>query len=125
IFSFYLMIVIYLVGGYLLDGIEWFHPLLADGTTRSETSFLTPLHPFLALKVIFNDPAYQPPELTSLAESWRSWPLGWMMSRPHTFYVSLMFFLSFVLVTPSILLLRRVAQSTLSFKNWLLQKLHI
>lgn len=36
-----------------------------------------------------------------------------------------MFFLSVVLVLPSIVMLRRVAQSTVSLKTWLLQKLHI
>jgi hypothetical protein len=36
-----------------------------------------------------------------------------------------MFFISFVLVTPSIFLLRRLAQSTNSMRSWILQKLHI
>jgi hypothetical protein len=36
-----------------------------------------------------------------------------------------MFFVSFVLVMPSIVLLRRMAQSTVSPKTWLLQKLNI
>jgi hypothetical protein len=36
-----------------------------------------------------------------------------------------MFVLTFVLVSPSIVFLRRLAQSTLSLKTWVLQKLHI
>jgi ABC-type transport system involved in multi-copper enzyme maturation permease subunit len=36
-----------------------------------------------------------------------------------------MFFLSFVLVTPSIVLLRRLAQSTSTLRGWVLQKLRI
>ena len=36
-----------------------------------------------------------------------------------------MFFLSIVLVMPSILLLRRMAQSTVSIKGMVLQKLHL
>lgn len=141
IFSFYLFIVIYLVGLFLLDQLPWFHPVIGYETDstgvaildargnpvpiRADTSFLTPLHPFLALQVIFNDPNYRPPQLGELPESLQGWPIGWALSRPHTFYIALMFFMSFVLVTPSIILLRRVAQSTLSLKGWLLQKLHL
>jgi hypothetical protein len=36
-----------------------------------------------------------------------------------------MFFLSFVLVIPSIVMLRRLAQSTVSFRSWILQKLKL
>ena len=141
IFSFYLFVVIYLVGLFLLDRLPWFHPVIGYETDttgaallsaagnpipiRADTSYLTPLHPFLALQVIFNDPNYQPPQLGELPESLQGWPIGWALARPHTFYIALMFFLSFVLITPSIVLLRRVAQSTLSLKAWLLQKLRL
>lgn len=141
IFSFYLFIVIYLVGLFLLDQLPWFHPVIgyetdATGTPiltasghpmpiRADTSFLTALHPFLALQVIFNDPNYTPPQLGELPESLQAWPIGWALSHPHTFYIAVMFFLSFVLITPSIVLLRRVAQSTFSLKDWVLQKLHL
>src|SRR6476469_1413843 len=58
IFSFYLFIVIYLVGGYLLDRqLGLFKILLVDGTT-STTGWLTATNPFLALESIFNDPKY-------------------------------------------------------------------
>src|SRR3954452_8707524 len=60
IFSFYLFIVVYLVGGYLLD--PFFRFTLADGS-QSTTSWLTGLHPFLALQVIFNRPEYSPPDI--------------------------------------------------------------
>ena len=39
-----------------------------------------------------------------------------MLSNPASFYISLMFALSFLLVTPSILLLRRMAQATITEK---------
>src|SRR5688572_21751496 len=61
IFSFYLFIVIYLVGGYLLDKqMNLFRFKLADGSV-STTSWLTGIHPFLALEVIFNKPEYSAP----------------------------------------------------------------
>lgn len=124
IFSFYLFVVIYLVGLFLLDQLSFFHPMLANGEL-AQTSVITAFHPFLALRVIFNDPTYTPPDLGALPPDLQGWPVGWMLSSPHTFYVSLMFSLSFALVAPSIILLRRVAQSTVSFRSWLLQRLHL
>jgi hypothetical protein len=41
----------------------------------------------------------------------QGWPLGWYLSNPASFYVDFMFFFSFLLVLPSIVLLRRMAQS--------------
>ncbi len=123
IFSFYLFIVIYLVGGYLLDPLLRF--TLADGST-STTSWLTGLHPFLALQVIFNRPDYSPPDILQLpANLQHSWLLGTYLSKPAQFYTSFMFGLSFLLVTPSIVLLRRLAQSSTSLKGAILQKLRI
>src|SRR5262249_6267599 len=58
IFSFYLFVVIYLVGIYLLDTIPFFHvmgPKTATGT--SHISWFTGIHPFLALRVIIGDPS--------------------------------------------------------------------
>ena len=125
IFSFYLFVVIYLVGGYLLDQLDFFRFTLADGT-RSTTSWLTGLHPFLALEVIFNKPTYAPPgDVLALPEHLRGWPVGTYLTKPAQFYTTFMFLLSFLLVTPSIVLLRRLAQSTTSMKTLLLQKLRI
>src|SRR5262249_5408437 len=53
IFSFYLFIVIYLVGLFLLDLLPYFHvagPKTAGGQT-SRISWFTGIHPFLALRV--------------------------------------------------------------------------
>lgn len=128
IFSFYLFIMIFLVGGMLVDRLDAFHfnVLLDPQTTiRSDTSWLTGIHPFLALRTIFNEQGYTPPELAQLPADLRGWPWGWYLSRPDTFYVYFMFFLSAVLILPSIMLLRRMAQSTSGPKTWLLQKLHL
>ncbi|MEA2736020.1 MAG: hypothetical protein QOE14_2471, partial [Humisphaera sp.] len=128
IFSFYLFIVIFLVGGFLLDRLDFFHfNVQLDATTveRSKTSWLTGIHPFLALRTLFNEQTYIPPQLGELPADLRGWPWGWYLSRPDTFFVTFMFLLSAVLILPSIVLLRRMAQSTTSIKTWILQKLKI
>src|SRR4051812_39263032 len=109
IFSFYLFITIYLVGLWMLDTLDYFHPTLMDGS-RSPTGWFTGIHPFLALRVISNQKEHTPPDVLPPPPPLRGWPLGWYFSSPHTFYVSFMFSLSFILVTPSIFLLRRLAQ---------------
>src|SRR3954447_21258982 len=117
IFSFYMFVVIYLVGGFLLDRLDFFHVALLDpatgnvSTDLSKTSWLTAMHPFLSLRAIFHDRSYLPPSLAQLPESLRGWPIGWYLTSPTSFYISFMFFLSTILVLPSIVLLRRMAQS--------------
>ena len=135
IFSFYMFIVVYLVGLALLDRLDYFHPIIGydvdpnNAALRipilAKTSWLTALHPFLALRTIFADQNYLPPELGSLPPDLQSWPVGWFLSSPASFYISLMFGLSLLLVLPSIILLRRVAQTTLPLKTFLLTKLHL
>jgi ABC-type transport system involved in multi-copper enzyme maturation permease subunit len=128
IFSFYLFIVMYLVGIYLLDRLDFFHLNYIDASGnsyRSQTSWLTGIHPFLALQVMFNDKNYTPPDLGGLPPAYQTWPIGWYLSSPASFYFCFMTFLSFAMVLPSILLLRRMAQSTSSFKTWAMQKLHL
>jgi ABC-type transport system involved in multi-copper enzyme maturation permease subunit len=130
IFSFYLFIVIFLVGVFLLDRLPYFKvPVITDPTTGAvelgTTSWFTGIHPFLALETIFRNESYQAPDLLQLPENLRGWPVGWYLSNPANFYTTFMFALSFVLVTPSIVVLRRLAQSTVSLKTWLLQKLKV
>jgi ABC-type transport system involved in multi-copper enzyme maturation permease subunit len=126
IFSFYLFVVIYLVGIYLLDTIPFFHVLGPKTATGiSHISWFTGIHPFLALRVIIGDPSYRPPEPGMLPPALQGWPLSWYFTSPASFYVALMFTLSFLLVIPSIVLLRRMAQSTVTLKGWLLQKLRL
>src|SRR6478735_804321 len=56
IFSFYLFITIYVAGLWMLDGLDYFHPVYNDpisgAIVRSNTSWFTGIHPFLALRVI-------------------------------------------------------------------------
>jgi ABC-type transport system involved in multi-copper enzyme maturation permease subunit len=128
IFSFYLFIIIYLVGGYLLDRVDFFHLAYMDASgamARTSTSWLTALNPFLALRVIFKDKAYLPPNLADLPEAYQSWPMSCFWTSPATFYFGFMFFLSFAMMAPSVLLLRRLAQSTTSLKSWILQKVKL
>lgn len=124
IFSFYMFIVVYLVGGFVLDQIPYFHVMLANGS-QSSTSWWTGLNPLLALRTIFNEKTYTPPDLAQLPQALQAWPIGWWLSHPASFYTSLMFFLSFVLVSPSMIVLRRLAQSHNSLRGWVLQKLHL
>src|SRR6185369_14668046 len=61
IFGFYMFIVIFLVGGFLLDRLDFFHfDVHLDATTvvRSKTSWLTGIHPFLALRTLFHEQTY-------------------------------------------------------------------
>ncbi|MCS7034211.1 MAG: ABC transporter permease subunit [Phycisphaerae bacterium] len=142
IFSFYLGIVVFLVGGLLLDRVEALHPVIGRETTpsgqaaidpqtgreillRAKTSWLTGINPFLALRSTFGEPEYTPPDLGKLPAGLQSWPIGWYLTRPHSFYIAFNFALSLLLTIPAILLLRRMAQSTFSLKYWLLQKLRL
>ena len=116
IFSFYLFIVIYLVGLFLLDKMDYFKVPIVDSNTgavdHAGTSWFTGLNPFLALQAILHDKTYQPPDYSTLPANLQGWPIGWYLSNPTSFYIDFMFFLSLVLVTPSIILLRRMAQSS-------------
>src|SRR5688500_2784473 len=127
IFSFYMFVVIYLVGLYLLDMLPFFQVAgrQVNPQTPSHISWFTGIHPFLALRVVLSDPSYVPPEFGELPEHLKRWPLGWYLSSPHTFYVSFMFALSAVLIFPAIVLLRKLAQSTTSVQTWILKKLYI
>lgn len=138
IFSFYMAIVIFVVGGVLLDRVEATHPVLGVETTasgqpavdrngdpiliRAKTSWLTGINPFLALRSIFGEPAYTPPDLGKLPPNLQAWPVGWYLSRPHSFFIVVNFALSLLLVLPAVLLLRRLAQSTFSPRQWLLAR---
>jgi ABC-type transport system involved in multi-copper enzyme maturation permease subunit len=124
IFSFYLFIVVYLFGTVLLDQLSYFHFKLANGSLGI-TSWWTGLNPFLALRTIFNKKDYIPPDVAQLPADLQGWPISVYLSNPARFYTGFMFFLSFVLVTPSIMLLRRLAQSHNTLRSWFLQKLHL
>src|SRR5260370_22302470 len=77
IFSFYMFIVLYLVGVYLLDQLDYFHPFVdPNDPSKRGTSWLTGMHPFLALRAVFNHKTYLPPNLGDLPDRWEWWPLG-------------------------------------------------
>jgi ABC-type transport system involved in multi-copper enzyme maturation permease subunit len=126
IFSFYLFILVYVSVPLALESIgndtdrTWFRYVWQNGiNSTSHISWFAGVHPFLALGVIFGDPAYQPPPAAEVAKY--GWPLSWYLSSPHTFYVAFMFTISLLLVTPSILLLRRLAQSTTTWRTTVLR----
>jgi ABC-type Na+ efflux pump permease subunit len=128
IFSFYMFIVAYLVGLFLLDKVDLFHMQLVDANgavTQTQTSWLTGLNPFLALTVIFKDKSYLPPDLADLPGRWQVWPFGWYWTNPASFYISFTTFLSLAMMAPSIVVLRRIAQSSNSLRGWFLQKLKL
>ncbi len=141
IFSFYLFIVLYLVGLYLLDQLAYFRPVIGYETNtlgqlvmdatgnpiaiHAKTSWFTGLHPFLALRAIFFDKDYLPPDLGSLPPNLQRWPIGWYLSSPASFFITFMFVFSLVLVTPSVIFLRRLAQTNVTVRSWILAKLHI
>ena len=129
IFSFYMFIIVYLIGTLLLDQIDYFHfgvINIANNTIEpSRTSWFTGLNPFLSLRTLFHDASYVPPAADDLSPGLRFWPVNWYLSSPASFYIYVMFFVSFVLISPSVILLRRLAQSSVSPYAALLQKLGV
>jgi len=99
--------------------------IIASFLIAASTALVTGFNPFLALRVIFKDKAYMPPNVADLPEAYRTWPMSWVWTSPDTFYYSFMLFLSFAMMAPSVILLRRLAQSTSSLKGWFLQKIHL
>lgn len=125
IFSFYLCILLYLSIPWALESMGYGQFVWQDGNHARHVSWFAGLHPFLALEVIFNTPDYRPPDPANPLLANFNWLTRWYISSPQTFFVSFMFFLSFVLVTPSVILLRRLAQSHYTIKSFILQKLHL
>src|SRR3954464_15445693 len=76
IFSFYLFIVAYLVGGWVLDQFPYFQyspGRVVQQGVKSHISWFTGINPFLSLRVIFNDPTYGPPTFDELPANLRFW----------------------------------------------------
>ena len=125
IFSFYLFNVIYLVGLYLLDEAESLHVPLDAGVSVAGDArvigWLTPFHPFLALRSVLDPVHYVTPTLSQLPPGLRTFPARWMLTHPVGFYLAFTSLLSCVLVLPSIVLLRRMAQSTQTIQSRLLK----
>ena len=70
IFSFYLFIVIYLVGTFMLDQIDYFKVGVFNAATAtvesSRTGWMTALNPFLSLRTIFSMKLPIPPESSAI-----------------------------------------------------------
>src|SRR5688572_4881491 len=92
IFSFYLFIMLYLAIPLGLEKMGYFQyqwNFNAAGAAQTHVSWFAGFHPFLALRVIFGEPAYRPPE-PGMVQGY-SWPWSWYLSSPHTFYITFMF----------------------------------
>ena len=127
IFSFFMFIAVYLLGGLLLDRVDLLRVpvMINEVQTAGQTSWVTGLNPFLCLRSVLDVEGYQPPTLTQLPPGLRWWPVSFALTNPVGFYLTLMSVVSLVVVLPSVVLMRRVAQSTVSLKALLLQKLKI
>jgi ABC-type transport system involved in multi-copper enzyme maturation permease subunit len=121
IFGFYLVNATYLVGLFLLDRLDVVRVPMLDaaggGIIPAATSWLTGLHPFLALRVVLDPLNYAPPGLADLPAGIRFWPLSWLATSPVSFFLWTQVLLGLVLVAPSTLLLRRVASNPPDFKR--------
>ncbi len=108
IFSFYLLIALYLLSVYLLGGLEatWVSEAPAN-IFGKKMSWLTPLHPFLALDVALNRiPA--PPESRLMHHTGF---VRYALAYPWAFYVIWTTLLAFLLTVASIFFVRRGAKT--------------
>lgn len=125
IFAFYLTNVIYLVGFYLLAQTDAFRIPRVDATgaptDASAVSWLAGVHPFLALEVVLRPLEYAPPTITELPQNLRFWPVSWLATNPVSFFLVTQTAFALLLICPSIVLLRRVAQSTTSWRQAILR----
>ncbi|HQY87374.1 MAG TPA: ABC transporter permease subunit, partial [Tepidisphaeraceae bacterium] len=120
IFSFYMFNAVYLVGLYLLDKASFVRIPLADGS-GSLISYFTPIHPFLALNTILDPVHYGAPTISQLPAHLQVWPIGFALTKPAQFFIVMQVLLSIIMVLPSIVFMRRIAQSTTSIKQLLLR----
>ncbi len=105
VFWFYVFNAIYLFAIYFADQM-W---LAVDPSTGlHHTTWLTGIHPFLALESVVNSTAYPTPELSSLVNA--NLFVRWYLGHPAYAYVALTTFASLALVVPSAIVLRRIAQ---------------
>jgi hypothetical protein len=98
VFWFYVFNAIFLVGLYIVD----------SNINAGHTTFLTGIHPFLAIKSVVSPSSYVTPSASIYADAW--FLKRWYFAYPAYTYVGLTFFLSLVMVIPSAIVLRRIAQ---------------
>ncbi|MGN6370793.1 MAG: ABC transporter permease [Phycisphaerae bacterium] len=105
VFWFYVFNAIYLIAVYLIDQF-W---LSVDPLTGlHHTTWLTSIHPFLALQSVVNSTAYPTPELSTLAG--KNALARFYLLHPAYAYITLTVLASLLLVVPSAIVLRRIAQ---------------
>ncbi len=104
VFWFYVFNAIYLVGIFLIDvNISG-----TGGTGPAQTTWLTGIHPFLALQSVVSPSSYVTPDPTSLTDTW--WGVRWYLAYPAQAYIAITSIASLLLVGPSAIVLRRIAQ---------------
>ncbi len=109
IFSFYLLIGFYLLAVYMV-GVMWDRTWVEASTPNlagQKMSWLTPFHPFLALRVALND-VYAPPESRLTAYSGI---VRFALAHPATAYVIWTTITAFLLTVLSIFYVRRGAKT--------------
>ena len=104
VFWFYVFNAIYLVAVFMID--QWSLSLTPAGLHH--TTWLTGIHPFLALRSVVSPTAYPTPDLSTLANANRF--VRWYCAYPAYAYVTITSVLSLAMVLPSAIVLRRIAQ---------------
>ena len=105
VFWFYVFNAIYLVAVYLADQF-WLSKYPATGLRH--TTWLTSVHPFLALESVVSATSYPAP--TAMPGS--NWFVRAYWVHPAYMYVALTTFASLAMVVPSAIVLRRIAQKS-------------
>ena len=105
VFWFYVVNAIYLVAVYFADQF-WLSVDAATGLRH--TTVLTGIHPFLALQSVVSATAYPTPEPGAVAG--HTLLVKWYLLYPAKMYVVITTVLSLMLVVPSAIVLRRIAQ---------------
>jgi ABC-type transport system involved in multi-copper enzyme maturation permease subunit len=98
VFWFYVGNAVYLVGLYFIDNA------LSAGTT----TWLTGIHPFLALKSVVNPTAYPTPDAATVAN--HTALVRWYLMHPASAYLVFTLTLSVLMVAASATFLRRISQ---------------
>lgn len=98
VFWFYVFNAVYLVGLWIIDA----------NLSAGQTTWLTGIHPFLALQSVVTPTGYAAPDLAALGEMWG--PVRWYRAYPAAAYVTITLTSSLLMVGPSALVLRRIAQ---------------
>jgi ABC-type transport system involved in multi-copper enzyme maturation permease subunit len=105
VFWFYVFNAIYLVAIFMADQF-WLS--VDPATGHHHTTWLTGIHPFLALESVVNSTAYPTTELSTLAGV--NVFVRWYLLHPAYAYVVIFTAASLALVIPSAIVLRRIAQ---------------